>query len=602
MTRAWPSVVAAQLLVAAVSVLATSTVRAQPPDLEVDLGGPNDYGNFCLSPNDDGSSNRIDITSAFPAGLRFFTTTHTAMYVNTNGNITFAGALGTYTPRAFPIASQPMIAPYWADVDIRGASCSGFGGGLWPTCMLAPGAINGVYWSLRPGRIVVTWDQTGYFSCRDELQMTFQLIISEPEEDTCSAGDFDVEFRYTECGWNTGNASGGTAGFPSLMTPPRACTTAADCGFGNVICDGGQCYNGVPGQAGFDAGNGMDFVEIEGSRTRDIHTILCNESNIGRPGVWQFQIRGGAVICPDAGEVCDTTRPGVCREGRTQCVGMGTECRPLIEESAERCDALDNDCDGMVDEGDTICGSTTAVCDMGMCVDTCFEGGCNEGFECDMRGRCVEVGCADVMCERGERCSRGVCGDACAGIVCPAGQSCRSGRCLDLCEGLTCDDCTVCESGACVERCSATSCAVGESCGADGRCIETTCMGVSCPAGQYCAAGSCRDACDGVACPAGEECVTGECRPRVVEVDAGMPDSGTPEEDAGMPMEVDAGVDSGPPAMDAGPPCRGPACEEPVGRRGCSCSVPGSTDQGGAPLAILSVLALGLALVSRRRR
>ena len=36
----------------------------------------------------------------------------------------------TFTPSAFPIAAQPMIAPYWGDVDIRytGGSCQGSAG------------------------------------------------------------------------------------------------------------------------------------------------------------------------------------------------------------------------------------------------------------------------------------------------------------------------------------------------------------------------------------------------------------------------------------------------------------------------------------------
>jgi hypothetical protein len=44
------------------------------------------------------------------------------MFVNNNGNITFAqGAVPTFTPDPFPIATQPMIAPWWGDVDTRGA-------------------------------------------------------------------------------------------------------------------------------------------------------------------------------------------------------------------------------------------------------------------------------------------------------------------------------------------------------------------------------------------------------------------------------------------------------------------------------------------------
>ena len=76
------------------------------------FGGPNGYGTDHLPPNDDGSSSSIDITSAFPGGLNFFGTVQTQAFVNTNGNITFNRGVPTYTPNAFPVASQPMIAPY----------------------------------------------------------------------------------------------------------------------------------------------------------------------------------------------------------------------------------------------------------------------------------------------------------------------------------------------------------------------------------------------------------------------------------------------------------------------------------------------------------
>jgi hypothetical protein len=39
--------------------------------------------------------------------------------VNNNGNVTFNGPLGGFTPAAFPASSHPMIAPFWGDVDTR---------------------------------------------------------------------------------------------------------------------------------------------------------------------------------------------------------------------------------------------------------------------------------------------------------------------------------------------------------------------------------------------------------------------------------------------------------------------------------------------------
>ena len=88
------------LLAAAVgSATFSDRAQAQAPLLG-GLGGPVDYGSNCLHRNDDQSSPSIDLTPAFPAGLRFFTETHTRAYVNTNGNITFSGRVSTRTRRA----------------------------------------------------------------------------------------------------------------------------------------------------------------------------------------------------------------------------------------------------------------------------------------------------------------------------------------------------------------------------------------------------------------------------------------------------------------------------------------------------------------------
>ena len=547
-------------------------------ELITGLGGTAGFGDDarpsggCLAQNDDGSGPRVDITPYFPGGLRFFSMTHSSVFVNTNGNITFSGAESTFTPEAFPVADRPMIAPFWADVDTRRAdgTCSESIGLTCTVC--APcyrTTSNQVWWHFEPGRAIVTWDEVGYYNCRDDRRMSFQLILSAA--DGCGGpggGDFDVEFRYNRCEWDTGDASGGTGGFLT------------------------STFGGAAAQAGFDAGDSVNFVEIMNSRvTRTINRTLCEDSNVGIPGVWRFQIRGGSVICPDAGDACTVPGAmGACAEGRTNCVGSGTECVQQIEPRAEICDNIDNDCNGVVDDGSDseLCFDISQSCVNGVCVDNCFEGACNAGLTCSGDGVCVDPACAGVTCAEGERCEAGACIPACEGIVCPEPTSCVAGRCVDVCAGLTCDDCTACEAGSCVPRCTSDSCGAGEECAPDGRCISAGCTGVTCSAGTVCRAGACVDACLDAICPPGDVCTGGTCVRRE-RPDAGpLPD--VPRQDAGGPIEVDGGG-----GMDAGLADTGvDAGRRPSGSSGgCGCRASAGSSPAGAVLALV-LLVLGV--------
>jgi len=523
------------------------------------MGGVVDYGTQCLQPNDDGSGPAIDLTPAFPQGLHFFTAYHTTAYVNTNGNITFSGPLWTYTPNAFPVAAQPMIAPYWGDVDIRNT------GGTCQTLAVCQNPTeNGVWWHLEPGRMVVTWDRVGYFSCHNDLRMSFQLIITEAG---CGgAGDFDVEFRFNQCEWETGDASGGSNGF-----------------------------GGTEAQAGFDAGNLVDFIAIPGSLAPGIANEMCNNSNVGDSGVWQFQIRSGSILCPDAGAPCDTGLLGVCAGGRTNCVGSGTECIQDVQAGPEECDGLDNDCDGLVDEDDQgpVCPSGM-FCAAGTCVAPCTEFGCGEGEICDTNGVCVDELCVGVTCDVGLVCKDGVCVGPCDGVTCPFGLECRAGQCVDLCVDLTCDDCTICEDGVCVGKCEYTPCDPGETCQPDGHCVEDTCIGVTCNAGSHCEGGTCIDSCLGAVCPDGETCSEGQC----VDSEPGLPDGGTEFPDGSF--DDDAGTTPNPDGGGVG--AGGPTdfAEDPASAPECGCYVVGFAPSlaGG----LLWLAAAALATFRRRRR
>jgi hypothetical protein len=204
------------------------------------------YGTLVMNPNDDLSSNLLNL----PFDVNFFGNTYNNFYVNNNGNITFNNIVGAYTPVPFPVSANPMIAPYWGDVDTRCSTCG----------EVYVGAANAT-------TTIVTWNNVGYYSSNSSLTNDFQLVLRDREADTGITGDFDVEFRYNRLEWTTGDASGGTGGL-----------------------------GGTPAQAGYDAGDGVNYFTLPGSQTAAV-LDLQNTSNVSpaTPGLWSFTIREGAL-------------------------------------------------------------------------------------------------------------------------------------------------------------------------------------------------------------------------------------------------------------------------------------------------------------------
>jgi hypothetical protein len=192
----------------------------------------------------------LDITSIFPSGLMFGGQLRTHIFVNTNGNITFLGGDGTFTPSNITAsASEPRIAPFFADVDTRPVTTTATPGGN-------SKGTNLVYWDLDTanGVITVTWDDVGYFSLNTDRKNAFQMRITKIGTD----GEFDLEFRYEVIQWVVGNVSGS-----------------------NIA------------RAGFTAGNGTDAFELDASGDASAMINLSKTSNLipAQPGIYRFHIR-----------------------------------------------------------------------------------------------------------------------------------------------------------------------------------------------------------------------------------------------------------------------------------------------------------------------
>jgi len=127
--------------------------------------------------------------------LDFYGTNYTTAYINNNGNITFNTPQATFTPFAITgMTSNPLIAPFFADVDTRTGNLVNFGTGTY----------NG------DNAFAVNWPGVGYYSEHTDKLDNFQLLLVDRSD--IAPGDADIYFNYGSMQWETGDASGGSGG------------------------------------------------------------------------------------------------------------------------------------------------------------------------------------------------------------------------------------------------------------------------------------------------------------------------------------------------------------------------------------------------------
>lgn len=233
-------------------------------DLVNGLGSAAGYNNGI---GDDNSTGPIDITSVFgDAGLNFFGTPYKSLYINNNGSISFTSAVSQFTPSEItgepnnPIIN-PIIAPFWADVDTRG------GDGTTPGDDGNSTGTNRVFYDLDADNhvLTVTWDDVGYFNSHTGKADAFQLQIIGYTD-----GDFAIVYRYEDIQWTTGDASGGSEGL-----------------------------GGTPARAGFSDGHGNSLELPQSGNQAAILALPDTQGNTGIDGVFVYQSHGGEVIPAD---------------------------------------------------------------------------------------------------------------------------------------------------------------------------------------------------------------------------------------------------------------------------------------------------------------
>ncbi|XP_056132458.1 LOW QUALITY PROTEIN: sushi, nidogen and EGF-like domain-containing protein 1 [Lampris incognitus] len=336
-----------------------------------------DEGDSQTIAQDDGGSGLVEISVAFP----FFGDRHAGLYVNNNGLVSFLREVSQFTPVAFPIAGdRRVVAPFWADVDNRRAGQVFYRESMNPFILKRATDDVRTYFSEFPNFnatwiLISTWHQVTFYGGNSLTPVnTFQVVLITDGELS-----FTI-FQYNNITWTTGmhaSSGGDLAGL-----------------------------GGTAAQAGFNAGDGMRYFNIPGSRTDDVVNVE-GTTNVGYPGRWVFRIDNAQVEvggCNDSASVCPHLRP--CLNG-------------------------------------------------GQCIDDCITG--NPSFTCSclagFTGRKCQIDvneCASNPCQNGGTCKDQInsficqCPPGYTGALCETdmdeceSQPCLNGECVDQVNGFTC--------------------------------------------------------------------------------------------------------------------------------------------------------------------
>ncbi|XP_015999698.2 sushi, nidogen and EGF-like domain-containing protein 1 isoform X2 [Rousettus aegyptiacus] len=421
-----------------------------------------EHGDAVTPKQDDGGSGLRPLSVPFP----FFGTEHAGLYVNNNGIISFLKEVSQFTPVAFPVAKDRcVVAAFWADVDNRRAGDVYYREAADPATLRRATRDVRRYFPELPGFsatwvFIATWFRVTFFGGSSSSPVnTFQTVLV-----TDGASSFTI-FNYESITWTTGThaSSGGNA-----------------TGLG-----------GIAAQAGFNAGDGLRYFSIPGSRTADMAQVETT-TNVGVPGRWAFRIDDAQVRvggCAQTTSVCLALRP--CRNGGTcidDCVTgnpsytcaclagfTGRQCHLGVNECASRPCQNGGSCTHGADGFSCQCpdGFSGPTCETD--VDECGSGPCLNG------GSCIDlVGNFSCLCTepfQGPRCETGStpAPDACLSAPCQ-----NAGTCVDADAGYVCE----CPEGFTGRDCRDRTPEDCE-CRNGGRCLGTNATLCQCPPGFF---------------------------------------------------------------------------------------------------------------------
>lgn len=267
------------------TLMTLSRAHAQQSVLKSGFGGPIGFGER------DNGTDPVDISAAFPSGLRLGDRVSDTVYLNLTAVLSLGGRSCCYRGEALPHHRDlPDVVGRIHVLEVSAAT-----GSIDPLSDDWP-----VYRSLIPagpdgtgGRLIATWHRLPDRSLGIAgARYTSAQLILEPGP---QPGDFDVEMRYHGCEWADSPENGSQ--YPVI---------------------------------GFDADAGPRgrAWEWPGSRTAATER-LCELSNVDEAGVFRFEVRRGIPTGCGTGHSPEPLGPGSCDDGNARGVdGCSSACRP----------------------------------------------------------------------------------------------------------------------------------------------------------------------------------------------------------------------------------------------------------------------------------
>ncbi|XP_066302820.1 uncharacterized protein [Branchiostoma lanceolatum] len=231
---------------------------------------------------DDGTSGEQSLRIPFP----FFGNTYNSLWVNTNGDISFGGAVTGYTPVAFPVTNNKVITAYFTDIKTNNHGRSGYiyrrettDAGILARAttdiQTAYPADHGSF--VATWVYVATWHEVGLYGASGDgqnLRNTFQLVLI-----TNGCKSFTL-LNYHQIQFLQGESNGGNG---ATGTGPN------------------------PAQVGINGGNGIHFTLHPYSKSTNLrHLPAWTDPAVpGPPGRWYRRTdlatigdRPAVLVCP----------------------------------------------------------------------------------------------------------------------------------------------------------------------------------------------------------------------------------------------------------------------------------------------------------------